>query len=194
MKTLLITLSVILLLAFLFLAFVKNNETYHYEVLKEYDDFEIRKYDAAVFTSVEMDSGSYSDVSTKGFRILAGYIFGNNEREEKISMTTPVSMELNEKMTMRFLVPSKYKKDDLPNPNHPGIIIEEKPELVIAAVRFGGWADDDRIEKHRKKLAAALEKEGIEHTGNFSFMGYNAPFDPINRRNEVIVELVNYEE
>lgn len=193
MKTVIITLSVLIVLAFVFFAFVKNNETYQYEVLEKYEEFEVRKYDAAVFTSVELDSGSYSDVSSKGFRILAGYIFGGNEKEQKIAMTTPVTMDLNEKMTMRFLVPAEYTKEELPKPNNNDIEIEEMPEKIIAAIRFGGWADDEKIEKHSKKLEAALKKQGIEHTGNFSFMGYNAPFDPINRRNEVIVELVEYQ-
>lgn len=193
MKTVIITLSILLVLAFVFFAFVKNNETYPYKVLKKYEDFEVRRYDAAVFTSVELDSGSYSNVSSKGFRILAGYIFGGNEKEQKIAMTTPVTMELDEKMTMRFLVPAEYAKEELPKPNNNDIEIEEMPEKIVAAIRFGGWANDQKIEKHRKKLEAALKKQGLEHTGNFSFMGYNAPYDPINRRNEVIVELVDYQ-
>lgn len=63
----------------------------------------------------------------------------------------------------------------------------------MAAVRFGGWADDAKIKEHEKKLAAALEAEGIAHTGKFSYLGYNPPYDIINRRNEVITELVDYE-
>jgi len=192
MRVYIITAILLLIVATIFLAFVKNNETYKYKVLKEYESFEVRKYDAALFTSVELDSGNYKSVSTKGFRVLAGYIFGNNERDEKIAMTTPVTMDLKDTMTMRFLVPSSYAKEDLPNPKDSAIIIEEIPERIVAAVRFSGWADDEKIEKNRKKLEAALANEGIEHTGGYTFMGYNAPFDPVNRRNEVIVELIGY--
>jgi hypothetical protein len=193
MRTVILSIVVLAILATIFLAFVKNNETYNYKVIKTYDDFEVRKYDAALFTRVELDSGSYKTVSTKGFRILAGYIFGNNERSEKIAMTTPVTMDLKDTMTMRFLVPSNYVKEELPAPNDASILIEEMPERVVAAIRFSGWADDEKIEKYRVKLENALKREGISHTGGFSFMGYNAPFDPVNRRNEVIVELEDFE-
>jgi hypothetical protein len=193
MKVLLISVIILTLIGVLFFAFVKNNETYQYRVLEKFDNFEVRQYDAAIFTSVELDSGNYNSVSSKGFNILAGYIFGDNKEKEKIAMTTPVTMDLKDTMTMRFLVPSKYAKEELPSPNNEEIIIEEMPERIVAAIRFSGWADDKSIEKHRKELEKSLEKEGIKHTGGFTFMGYNAPFDPINRRNEVMVELVDYE-
>jgi hypothetical protein len=41
----------------------------------------------------------------------------------------------------------------------------------------------------KKKLAEALGKEGIKYSNNFLFLGYNAPFEAFNRKNEVIVEL-----
>lgn len=193
MKTLLIILTLCGVASAGFLSYVKNNETYSYEVLKTYDDFEVRKYDAALFTSVRLDSASYKTSSSKGFKILAGYIFGENERSEKIAMTTPVTMDLEEKMTMRFLVPAEFELTDLPKPNHDGIVIEEMPERVVAVVRFSGYANDKKIEAHRTKLAKALQKEGLNYQGAFTFMGYNAPFDPVDRRNEVMVELRDYE-
>lgn len=190
MRTIIIVVGVVSVLGILYYVFFKRNETYQYEVLKEYENFEVRKYEPAVFTSVELDSGSYKSVSSKGFNILAGYIFGGNEGNKKIAMTTPVMMELNDKMTMRFLVPTKYDKKDLPKPNNEEIQFEETPSRIVASIGFSGWADDEKIEKYRKALDSALEEEGLSHTGGFTFMGYNAPFDFINRRNEVMVELV----
>ena len=194
MRTLIISVVVLAIVATLFYAFVKVDETYQYKVLKKYNGFEVRKYEPAIFTSVELDSGSYKSISSKGFNVLAGYIFGGNEKEEKIAMTAPVTMDLSDTMTMRFLVPSKYNKEDLPKPNNKDIQFEEIPERTVAAIRFSGWADDEKIEKYRKKLQEALKNEGLVHTGQFVFMGYNAPFDPINRRNEVMVELVDYKQ
>ena len=194
MKIFLIITVVVAIIATIFFAFVKNNETYKYKILKEYSDFEIRKYESATFTSVEMDSGSYKSVSSKGFNILAGYIFGKNETKEKIAMTTPVTMELKKEMTMRFMVPSAHAKQKLPAPDNKQIKFEEIPERIVAVVRFSGWADDKKIEKHRILLSNALEREGLESEGAYTFMGYNAPFDPINRRNEVMVEVKKFEE
>ena len=185
---------VIILVAFIFiqLYFIiaqRNIETYPYIVKKKYDQFEIRSYEATLFTSVKLPTKGYKNSSSKGFSILAGYIFGNNERNEKISMTSPVSMSLDDSTTMMFMVPKKLNKETLPKPNQSGIEFKEEPAKLIAAITFGGWANDDKIEKYKKELKAALKTEGIKYTNKFYFFGYNAPYEVFNRKNEVIVEL-----
>ena len=164
-------------------------ETYPYTVLKEYDDFEIRQYKSANFAYVTMDPGTYRETSGKGFRMLAGYIFGGNENEQKIAMTAPVAMEMEDSVTMMFMVPAEYKLEDLPKPNDSRVKFKTEPGKVMAAIRFGGWADDDKIEKYTEKLKAALAREGVDHKNNFSYMGYNAPYEIFGRRNEVVVEV-----
>ena len=164
-------------------------EMYPYTVKKKYDGFEIRSYDATLFTSVKLSTNEYKNASSTGFRILAGYIFGGNDRNENIAMTSPVAMSLEDSMTMMFMVPKKYKKETLPQPNQSQIQFTEEPAKVVAAITFGGWANDKNIEEHKQKLIAALEKEGIQYTNKFYLLGYNPPFELVNRRNEVIVEL-----
>lgn len=167
-----------------------NTEKYQYEVVKEYDDFEVRKYQAALFSSVDLSGDSYESNSGTGFRILAGYIFGGNQTGEKIAMTSPVAMQLNDaNRKMSFMVPSNYDKKRLPTPNNESIYFEEKKECMMAAIRFGGWANDKKIEAHVSKLKKYLEKEGLAHKNNFSYFGYNPPYEFVNRRNEVVVEL-----
>ena len=167
-----------------------NTEKYQYEVVKEYDDFEVRKYQAALFSSVDLSGDSYESNSGTGFRILAGYIFGGNQTGEKIAMTSPVAMQLNDAdRKMSFMVPSNYDKKRLPTPNNASIYFEEKKECMMAAIRFGGWANDKKIEAHVSKLKKYLEKEGLAHKNNFSYFGYNPPYEVVNRRNEVVVEL-----
>jgi hypothetical protein len=164
-------------------------ETYPYEVVKNYDDFEIREYEASLFSSVKLVSKSYKNGSNEGFRKLAGYIFGGNDKEEKIAMTSPVAMSLDDTMTMMFMVPRNLKKENLPTPNNSEIQFEEVPAKKVAAIRFSGWASDKKIEKYKKQLITALEKKGIEFTNRFYYLGYNPPYEAVNRRNEVIVEL-----
>ena len=101
-------------------------ETYPYTVLKTYDGFEIRQYESRLFTSVKLSSNDYSKVSSKGFSILAGYIFGGNETNEKIAMTSPVAMSLDDSMTMMFMVP-KDSENKLPKPNDNQIHFKEEP-------------------------------------------------------------------
>jgi len=189
-----IIILVVILLAFIFVQLYfmraqRNIETYTYKVKKKYDLFEIRTYEATLFTSVKLSTKGYKNSSSKGFSILAGYIFGNNDRNEKIPMTSPVSMSLEDSMTMMFMVPKEFNKDMLPKPNQPGIEFKEEPAKTFAAIRFSGWANDTKIEKYKQNLKTALDAKGISYTNRFYFFGYNAPYEVFNRINEVLVEL-----
>jgi len=189
-----IIILVVILLAFIFVQLYfmraqRNIETYTYKVKKKYDLFEIRTYEATLFTSVKLSTKGYKNSSSKGFSILAGYIFGNNDRNEKIPMTSPVSMSLEDSMTMMFMVPKEFNKDMLPKPNQPGIEFKEEPAKTFAAIRFSGWANDTKIEKYKQNLKTALDAKGISYTNRFYFFGYNAPYEVFNRMNEVLVEL-----
>jgi hypothetical protein len=193
MNILLIAIGAILL-AFVLIQFFafksqRNIETSAYVVNKKYAQFEIRSYEAALFTTVKLSTKGYKNSSSKGFSILAGYIFGKNERNEKISMTSPLTMSLEDSMTMMFMVPKEFKKEMLPKPNQSSIEFKEEPAKTVAAIRFSGWADDQKIEKYKQKLKSALDAEGIPYSNRFYFLGYNPPYEFFNRKNEVIVEL-----
>ena len=193
MKTVIILLVAILiaftLVQLYFMYLQRNIERYAYVVKKKYKQFEIRSYEATLFTSVKLSTKGYKNSSSKGFSILAGYIFGNNERNEKIAMTSPVSMSLEDSTTMMFMVPKKFNKDMLPKPNQSGIEFKEEPAKTMAAISFSGWANDIKIEKYRQNLKAALDAEGLKYTNRFYFFGYNAPYEVFNRKNEIVVEL-----
>ncbi len=193
MKILLIIFGVILI-AFIVVQFFafnsqRNIETYAYVVNKKYDTFEIRSYEATLFASVKLATKGYKNSSNKGFSILAGYIFGGNARNEKISMTSPVTMSLKESITMMFMIPKKLEKEKLPKPNQSLIEFKEEPAKTVAVITFNGWADDKKIEKFKQNLKSALDAEDIPYSDRFYFLGYNAPFEFFNRKNEVIVEL-----
>ena len=172
-----------------FLNSQRNIETYAFTIIDSYETIEIRQYEASLFTSVQMSSNNYRKTSSKGFSVLAGYIFGGNDKEEKIAMTSPVAMSLKDSTTMLFLVPKKYTRDNLPVPNDSSIEFKDIPEKRVAAISFGGWASDSKIAAFKSKLITALNTKGIEYTDNFYFLGYNAPMEVFNRKNEVIVEL-----
>jgi len=193
MKTLFFVLGILLVIFIIVQIYTMNAqrtiETYPYTVIKKYENFEIRDYEASLFTSVELSTSAYKESSSKGFSILAGYIFGANERKEKISMTSPVSMSLEDSMTMMFMVPKKFNKENLPAPNQSGIEFKEEPAKTLAAITFGGWADDAKIEKYKIRLKTSLEAEDIAYTNRFYFFGYNSPAEVFNRKNEIVAEL-----
>ena len=193
MKILLIILGVILAIIVIVQVFAfsgrKNIESYSYQVVKKYKDFEIRDYEASLFTTVKLSSKGYKDTSRKGFSILAGYIFGDNDKNKKIAMTSPVAMSLEDSATMMFMVPREFDKKTLPKPNQPQINFVEEPAKKIAAISFTGWANEEKIAKYQEKLKLVLETENISYTNQFYFFGYNPPYEIFNRKNEVIVEL-----
>ena len=193
MKIILSIFGIILILFVISQLFFLNSqrtiETYAFTIIDSYETIEIRQYEASLFTSVQMPSNKYRKTSSKGFSILAGYIFGGNDKEEKIAMTSPVAMSLKDSTTMLFLVPKKYTRDNLPVPNDSSIEFKDMPEKRVAAISFGGWASDSKIAAFKSKLITALNTKEIEYTDNFYFLGYNAPMEVFKRKNEVIVEL-----
>ena len=78
-----------------------------YSLVAQWDDpdVEIRDYDARILATTQMNEGQNS-----GFRVLAGYIFGGNEREQEIAMTAPVQRTMPGKKDaeMAFVVPREY--------------------------------------------------------------------------------------
>ena len=195
MKIVIIIISILVLIAIAQIYISRSTqqtEQHSYKVIKKFDKFEIRKYEPALFSSVKLNMKGYKESSSEGFGILAGYIFGDNETNEKIAMTSPVVMELGDTSKMMFMVPKNYNLKNLPNPKNSKIVFEKQEEKIIAVIRFNGWADDEKIEKYKSVLMNELVKEKLSYINKFTFLGYNPPFEVLNRRNEVVVELINY--
>jgi hypothetical protein len=196
MKATIITILVLGTIMLVGQAFVskstRDTEQHQYEVIKTFDTFEIRKYEPAIFSSVKLNAKSYKETSYKGFRILANYIFGENDRNEKIAMTSPVTMQIGDSSKMMFMVPKGYEVEDLPDPKNKNIVFEKQEEKIMAAIQFGGWANDEKIEYYKNLLAKELDKQNIAYSNTFCFLGYNPPYDVVDRLNEVVVELIDY--
>lgn len=170
-----------------------KTEEQKYTVVRKYKDFEIRFYPSATLATIYSNAKTYRDLSGPGFRKLAGYIFGGNESNTKISMTAPVQMDINDSVsTMSFVMPSPYRKENLPKPNDPNVHIMNSAEEYVAVIGFGGYASDKDLKYYSEKLKNNLKENGIIPHGNYRFLGYNPPFQFLNRRNEIIVT-VNWE-
>jgi len=169
-------------------------ETPSYEVTGHIDGVEIRLYPKLILATVSGD-----DVYAP-FRILFGYISGNNSGGSKISMTAPVITPERIEMTapvisgggsMSFIVPSKYTMESVPAPDDERVRIHELQERKIAVIRFRGWARDKSVEKQKVRLISVLRGKGVETVGEPFLMRYNAPWTPgFMRRNEIAIEIV----
>ena len=184
------TFSVLILFLIIMSFRYANIEMPKYTVLKSYGkNIELRQYPTMIVAKTSVKDKSFENSGSDGFRSIAGYIFGGNEKEQKIAMTSPVVMELNDSATMYFVMPSQYKKEELPNPLNKKVTIQEEVSKVLLVVRYGGFSSDARIESHVNVLKNIIQKHNLKATGGFMYMGYNAPWDIINRRNEVAIEI-----
>jgi hypothetical protein len=104
-------------------------------------------------------------------------------------MTAPVIMEFGDNTKMSFVMPSQYKMGDLPQPNSSEVKLVKAAPKKFAVLRFSGFASDEKINRKKELLREALKKEQINTKGEFSYLGYNAPWDLFGRRNEVAVEV-----
>lgn len=169
---------------------INKTEEQKYSLIRKYKDFEIRFYPSATIATIKSNAKTYRELSGPGFQKLAGYIFGGNEANMKISMTSPVQMDINDSgSTMSFVMPSAYSKQNLPNPNDPNVQIKSTDDEYVAVIRFGGFASDKELKFYSEKLQKLLDENGIVSFGNYRFLGYNPPFQFIGRRNEIIVSV-----
>lgn len=165
-------------------------EKQNYRVVRSEQGFEIRYYPQATLATVYTSAHSYGEIATPGFRRLAGFIFGGNASNTKISMTSPVHMDINDSLSsMSFVMPSKFGIGDLPAPDDPGVVLEQSKAEYVAVLRFGGYASDEVLRRKANQLRELLKQNGISFYGNFRYLGYNPPYRIIGRRNEIIVSV-----
>lgn len=168
----------------------KDIEMPDYRVLKKYENVEIRQYPAMVIAQTILAKSSNEQQMNGGFRVIAAYIFGGNERNQKIAMTAPVVMKMGDTASMYFMMPKEYSTSQLPKPNSSEVKIMDEKARVMAVIRYDGFSSDAKIKKYTDELAAIVVKYKLKTTGPYMYMGYNAPWDVINRRNEIAIEVL----
>ncbi len=198
-------------LAFLFPVTAMATEEPKFEILSKDGDFELRQY-APMVVAETLVAGSQDEASSRGFRVIAGYIFGDNKRAgagaEKIAMTAPVLLEkqdagkkidmtapvtmdkVGDRWRVHFVMPSQYKMADLPSPNNPAVTLREIPASKYAAIRFSGFAGEDKVAAKTKELTDWVSARGNAAVSAPQLARYDPPWTlPFMRRNEVLVEV-----
>lgn len=175
---------------------------------KQDGDFELRRYAPMIVAETYVE-GSLADASNSGFRIIAGYIFGNNvaarggdseevamtapvtveARPGKIAMTAPVTTEAaGGQWRMHFVMPAQYTMATLPQPKDDRVKLREVPSKRMAVLRFSGFAGEDKVAAKTQELLAWAAREGLKASGTPQLARYDPPWTlPFLRRNEVLV-------
>jgi hypothetical protein len=179
-------------------------ESPKYKVVKKMNGYEIREYDNYIVAEVKV-AGEAGNALLAGFRILLGFISGNNigrspsmatapeirASPEKISMTTPVLQvpEQNENV-VAFVMPSKYTLETLPVPNDSRIRARQVPKHLEAVHQFSGYARTGSVKRQTRAFSKRLQADGIESKSSFMLSQYDPPWTPpFMRRNELSMKL-----
>ena len=180
-----------------------------FTLLEKDQSFELRLYEPKILAEV-LVSGTMREASSKGFKLIADFIFGNNiatsGKSEKISMTAPVLIEPHaEKISMtapvnveqsgagwkvNFVMPSQYTLETLPKPNNPLVKIKPIPAKKFAVIQFSGLVDEEKMAKKVNDLEQWISTKQLKVLGNAELARYNPPWTlPFLRRNEVLIEV-----
>ena len=180
MKRILIILISILTLSSQTMAYEEAN----YEVVKKNKEYEIRKYSDRLVIETNTIEGN-------GFRKLFNYISGNNEKNQEIKMTVPVTQEIkNGNMTMQFYLPLKYNKDNAPKPSNSDIKILTIEGGYFAVIEYSGRSSDKNFLKNKDILEKLLKQDNITILSPPIRASYNSPFTlPMLKRNEVMYRI-----
>ena len=159
-------------------------EEANYEVVKENKNYEIRKYSDRLVVETNSTQGN-------GFKKLFNYISGNNEQNEEIKMTVPVTQEIkNGNITMQFYLPSKFNKENTPKPSNSEIEILTIEGGYYAVIKYSGRSSDKNFLKNKNILEKALKQDNIVLLSPPIKASYNSPFTlPILKRNEVMYRI-----
>ena len=161
------------------------NEEAKYDVVKSNEIYEIRKY------SDRLAVQALNTNENNSFRKLFNYISGDNETNEEIKMTIPVTQMVKKgNMTMQFYLPSKFNKDNVPSPSSSDVEIVNIESGYYAVTRYSGRASDKNFIKHKEILENELKKDNISIVGPAIKASYNSPFTlPMLKRNEAMFKV-----
>jgi hypothetical protein len=181
-----------------------------FSIIEKSEPFELRAYAPQLIAEVKVE-GDLDTASSQGFRLIAAFIFGQNQVSEKIAMTVPVGIETSQstKIAMTvpvgieaskdsakginqwvfsFVMPSEYTIATLPKPINPLVTIRELPAQKRAAITFSGFYNDAKVLEKTKALEEWIKSKQWQAIGSPQFARYNPPWSiPFMRRNEILI-------
>lgn len=164
-------------------------EEAEYEVIERISkNIEIRSYPYLTLATSKI----YNKSANNNFRNLFNFISGDNSEKLKINMTIPVlRIEEQNMQIMSFVLPQKFNKEKLPQPNNKNIKIEELINNKFIVLRFSGRANLRNFTKYQKILENFIVTKEINAEIDKPIKAYyNTPWTlPFLKRNEILFRL-----
>jgi len=191
-----------------------------FEVLLTDGSFEIRQYTPFIVAETWVE-GDMDEASSKGFRLIADYIFGNNQSvstssNEKIAMTAPVTLEpqsakiamtapvsieaqideqnieSSKQWLVRFVMPSQYTMSTIPKPKNTAVKLREVPSKRYAVLKYSGLNFQSRVQAKISETLEWIRLKNLRVIGQPQLSRYDPPWTlPMLRRNEILIEIAN---
>ena len=200
--------GVLISIALTFIGAAMATEEPKYSVLEKEPPFEVRSYAPMIVAEVQVE-GDLDDASSQGFRLIAAYIFGQNQVNEKIAMTAPVTVEDQAvksakiamtapvgieskagKWTVSFVMPAEYTMESIPKPINPLVQLRQIPTVKKAVISFTGFYNQQKVAEKTLELEQWMKVRNLQSAGTPNFARYNPPWTlPFLRRNEVMINL-----
>ena len=161
-----------------------------YALIDKSGNIEIRQYSENIIAKTSILDGD-DQMNNSMFRTLAGYIFGGNDKQQSIPMTTPVITSRQEgSYDMIFFMLDAKHKEDLPIPNSSRVEIETIKLGKVITIEFAWWASKNNVRKYSRKLEKYIKDNDIEVISDMMVAQYNPPLSwPLSRRNEIIFQI-----
>lgn len=165
-------------------------ESLGYETVEEFNDVEIRQYEAHLLASVRV-RGGFKNASYNAFRPLFNFISGDNTEATEIAMTAPVLQSpdnAENAWVVSFVMPRSFDLSTLPAPTSDIVDVVANPATTMAVIEYkGGWGRK-LYQKHEDKLLSALATGAYRTCGKPLWARHNSPMTPwFWRKNEVMV-------
>jgi hypothetical protein len=179
-----------------------------FSILEKTPPFELRSYAPMILAEVQVE-GDLDEASSQGFRLIAAYIFGQNQVSEKIAMTAPVAVEEqlpksakiamtapvniesnSGKWTVSFVMPSEYAMESLPKPLNSKVQLRQIPAVKRAVITFSGFYNESKVAERTLELEDWMRTKNLQAVGSPKFARYNPPWTlPFMRRNEIMIDV-----
>ena len=189
-----------------------------YDVVQVDGPFEIRKYAPILIAETFVD-GDMDEASSKGFRLIADFIFGNNQvtdsnASSKIAMTAPVTaepvskkiamtapvtaepqssestMQAAKKWRIHFVMPSQYTLANIPKPKNDAVTLRDVPSKFFVVHSYSGFNSLSRVQAKTDEALEWANRKALKVLGPPQLSRYDPPWTlPMFRRNEIMVEV-----
>ena len=175
---------------FLSLAISNTYKEPEYTLINKDKNIEIRRYSESIIAKTSLE-GENRESNNKMFRVLANYIFGGNDKSQKIPMTSPVvTKENNGSYDMIFFMLDVNSEEELPKPSSENISIEKINLDKVVVIKFGWWTTKNNIKKHRDLIEQYIKNYNLKVISEMMVAQYNPPWTlPPFRRNELIFKI-----